>query len=45
MDMLSDQVLLFVIAHEMGDVVKKHIKEKMLLALAGSALQKTIASK
>jgi len=44
MDMLNDQELLFVIGHEMGHVVKKHIKKKIMLAYAGSALRKGIAS-
>ena len=44
MDMLDDQELLFVIGHEMGHVAKRHIRKKMLLAYAGSALRKAIAS-
>ncbi|MDZ7833813.1 MAG: M48 family metallopeptidase [Desulfobacterales bacterium] len=44
MDMMDDSELRFVIGHEMGHVVEKHIKKKMELALASSALRKGIAS-
>ena len=44
MDMMNDDELRFVIGHEMGHVVKKHIKKKMEVALATSALRKGIAS-
>jgi putative metalloprotease len=44
MDMMDDEELRFVIGHEMGHVVKEHIRKKMQLALAGSALRKGIAS-
>ena len=44
MDRMDDQELLFVLGHEMGHVVKDHSREKMRLALAGSALRKAIAS-
>ena len=44
MDMMDDGELRFVIGHEMGHVVKEHIRKKMQLALAGSALRKGIAS-
>ncbi len=44
MDMMDDGELLFVIGHEMGHVVEKHIKKKIMLAYAGSALRKGIAS-
>ena len=44
MDMMDDGELRFVIGHEMGHVVHKHIKKKMLLAYSGSALRKAIAS-
>jgi len=44
MDMLDDQELVFVIGHEVGHVVKKHIKKKIMLAYAGSAVRKAIAS-
>lgn len=44
MDFLNDDELLFVIGHEVGHVVKDHIKEKIRLAYAGSALRKAIAS-
>lgn len=44
MDMLSDDELLFVVGHEMGHVVKKHIKKKIMLAYAASAVRKGVAS-
>jgi putative metalloprotease len=44
MDLLEDDELQFVIGHEMGHVVKKHIKNKIRLAYAGSAVRKAIAS-
>ncbi len=44
MDMLDDSELLFVMGHEMGHVVENHIKKKIMLAYAGSALRKGIAS-
>ena len=44
MDMLDDGELRFVIGHEMGHVVKQHIKQKMQLAYAASAIRKGIAS-
>jgi len=44
MDMMDDDELRFVIGHEMGHVVKQHIRKKMRLAYAGSALRKGIAS-
>ena len=44
MDMMDDGELRFVIGHEMGHVVKKHIRKKIMLAYAGSALRKGIAS-
>jgi putative metalloprotease len=44
MDMMDDEELRFVIGHEMGHVVKDHIRKKMQFALAGSALRKGIAS-
>ncbi len=44
MDMLDDRELLFVIGHEMGHVVEKHIKKKIMLAYAGRAVRKAIAS-
>jgi putative metalloprotease len=44
MDMVDDEELRFVIGHEMGHVAKEHIRKKMQLALAGSALRKGIAS-
>jgi putative metalloprotease len=44
MDRMSDQELLFVIGHEIGHVVEEHVREKMAVALAGSALRKGIAS-
>ncbi len=44
MDMMNDEELLFVIGHEMGHVVKKHIKKKIMLAYAASAIRKGVAS-
>ena len=44
MDMMNDDELRFVIGHEMGHVVEKHVRRKMILALAGSAIRKGIAS-
>jgi len=44
MDRMDDGELLFVIGHEMGHVVKKDVKKKMMVALAASALRKGIAS-
>ncbi|CCK78569.1 M48 family metallopeptidase [Desulfobacula toluolica] len=44
MDMLNDEELLFVLGHEMGHVVEKHIKKKIRLAYAGRAIRKGIAS-
>jgi putative metalloprotease len=44
MDMLSDEELRFVIGHEMGHVAKGHIRKKMRLAYASSAIRKGIAS-
>ena len=44
MDMMNDGELRFVIGHEMGHVVKDHIKKKVQLAYAASAIRKGIAS-
>jgi metalloprotease len=44
MDMLSDGELRFVIGHEMGHVMKRHIQEKIRLAYAASAVRKGVAS-
>ena len=44
MDIMDDSELQFVIGHEMGHVVKKHIKKKIQLAYASSAVRKAIAS-
>jgi putative metalloprotease len=44
MDMMSDDELRFVIGHEMGHVVRNHIRKKLQLAYAASALRKGIAS-
>jgi putative metalloprotease len=44
MDMLDDDELVFVIGHEMGHVVEKHIQNKIKIAYAGSAVRKAIAS-
>jgi len=44
MDMLDDGELRFVIGHEMGHVMKRHIREKIRLAYAASAVRKGVAS-
>jgi putative metalloprotease len=44
MDMLGDGELRFVIGHEMGHVAKNHIRKKIQLGYAASAIRKGIAS-
>ncbi|MFH0785702.1 MAG: M48 family metallopeptidase [Pseudomonadota bacterium] len=44
MDLMNDEELLFVIGHEMGHVVKKHSRKKVVLAYSTSALRKGLAS-
>lgn len=44
MDMLDDGELRFVIGHEMGHVMKNHIRKKIQLAYAASAVRKGVAS-
>lgn len=44
MDMLDDRELLFVVGHEMGHVVKKHIKRKISMAYLSSVVRKAMAS-
>lgn len=44
MDMLTDDELAFVVGHEMGHVVKKHIKKKIIMAYLASSVRKGIAS-
>jgi len=44
MEMLNDGELRFVIGHEMGHVMKEHIRKKIHLAYAASAFRKGIAS-
>jgi putative metalloprotease len=44
MDMLDDGELRFVIGHEMGHVVKEHLRHQIRLAYAASALRKGLAS-
>lgn len=44
MDLMNDQELLFVVGHEMGHVVKKHSRKKVVIAYASSAIRKSIAS-
>ncbi len=44
MDLMDDHELLFVIGHEMGHVVNKHVKKKIMLAYAASAVRKGVAS-
>lgn len=44
MDLMNDEELLFVVGHEMGHVVKKHSRKKVVLAYASSAIRKGLAS-
>ena len=44
MDLLDDGELLFVVGHEIGHVEKEHIRKKIRLAYAASAVRKGIAS-
>lgn len=44
MDMMDDSELLFVIGHEVGHVVKDHLRKKIRLAYAGQAVRKGAAS-
>lgn len=44
MDLLDDGELRFVIGHEMGHVMKNHIRKKIQLAYAASAVRKGLAS-
>ncbi len=44
MDMMDDNELRFVIGHEIGHVLKQHVRKKMRLAYLGSALRKGIAA-
>ncbi len=44
MDMMNDDELRFVVGHEIGHVIKKHIKKKIMLAYAASAVRKGVAS-
>ena len=44
MDMLNDGEVRFVIGHEMGHVIKNHIRKKIQLAYAASAVRKGISS-
>lgn len=44
MDLLGDGELQFVVGHEMGHVAKEHIRKKIRLAYAASAVRKGIAS-
>jgi len=45
MDMRDDGELRFVIAHEMGHVMKNHIRKKIQISYAASAMRKGIASR
>ena len=44
MDMMTDEELLFVIGHEMGHVVKRHSRKKVVLAYTAGAVRKGLAS-
>lgn len=44
MDMLDDGELRFVIGHEMGHVAREHIRQKIQMAYAASAIRKGLAS-
>jgi len=44
MDLLDDGEVRFVVGHEMGHVAKSHIREKLRLAYAASAVRKGVAS-
>jgi putative metalloprotease len=44
MELLEDGELQFVVGHEMGHVEKQHIRKKIRLAYAASAVRKGIAS-
>ncbi|CAK8719575.1 Peptidase M48 domain-containing protein [Candidatus Electronema halotolerans] len=44
MRMMNDQELLFVIGHEMGHVARRHIRKKLVLAYAASAVRKGVAA-
>ena len=44
MEMMDDQELLFVIGHEMGHVIRQHIRKKLMLAYAASAVRKGLAA-
>ncbi len=44
MDMMDDGELLFVVGHEMGHVVKDHVRKKIRMAYAGRAVRKGAAS-
>lgn len=44
MDMLDDGELRFVIGHEMGHVVKNHIRKKIQLSYGASAVRKAVSS-
>ena len=44
MDILTDGELLFVVGHEVGHVVKGHVREKLQLAYAARAVRKGVAS-
>lgn len=44
MDILNDKELLFVIGHEMGHIIEKHVKKKIMMAYAARSIRKGIAS-
>jgi len=43
MDMMDEAELMFVIGHEMGHVIKKHVKKKIIIAYAGSSGRGVVA--
>ncbi|GAB6194482.1 M48 family metalloprotease [Desulfocastanea catecholica] len=43
MDMMDDGELLFVIGHEVGHVLKDHVRKKIRLSYAGWAVRKGAA--
>jgi len=44
MDLMNDRELLFVLGHEIGHVVKEHVRKKVVMAYAASAVKKGLAA-